>query len=195
MKLIFGLGNPGSAYENSRHNAGFVALEQLSKSLTIPVERKKRKALVGEGTIDGEKVLLIKPQTFMNNSGACVLDFAAYYKVDSKDLFVIYDDVDLPIGVIRVRESGGAGTHNGMRDIIASIKTEDFPRFRIGIGAPPPGWDLADYVLGKPQGAERDAFLHATALCAQAVHQALIGGVASAMRYNGTQPTEPQPQG
>ncbi len=190
MKLIFGLGNPGSAYENSRHNAGFVALDRLSERLLIPVARKKRKAIVGEGTVNGEKVLLIKPQTFMNKSGDCVLDFAAYYKADSKDLFVIYDDVDLPNGVLRVRETGGTGTHNGMRDIVSKIMTEDFPRFRIGVGAPPPGWDLADYVLGEPRGEEREAFLGAAALCAEAVQHALIYGLASAMRYNGTQPSQ-----
>lgn len=186
MKLIFGLGNPGVTYQNNRHNAGFMALDKLSKRLLIPVQKKKRKALVGVGTVGGEKVLLIKPQTFMNNSGDCVLDFAAYYKVDSKDLFVIYDDVDLDVGVLRIRAFGGAGTHNGMRDILSKIMTEDFPRFRIGIGAPPPDWDLADYVLGNPQGEERKALDATTALCAEAVHHALLYGVESAMRYNGT---------
>jgi len=185
MVLIFGLGNPGPTYAQSRHNAGFLALDELSRRLRIPIDKSKRKAMLGEGQVNGEKVLLIKPQTFMNKSGDCVLDFAAFYKVPSQHLYVIYDDVDLKAGVIRVRESGGPGTHNGMRDIVAKIGTEDFPRFRVGIGTPPPEWDIADYVLSKPQGDESQTFIQATSLAAEAVHHALLFGVQSAMRYNG----------
>ncbi len=185
MMLIFGLGNPGSAYEKSRHNAGFLALAELSKRLSIPIAKKKFNAKYGEGIVGGEKVLLIEPQTFMNKSGSCVLAFAAFYKVPSQNIMVIYDDVDLPCGAIRIRESGGAGTHNGMRDILANIQTEDFPRVRIGVGAPPKEWDIADYVLSKPQGEEEKAFLNATVMAAEAVHHALMHGVQSAMRFNG----------
>ena len=193
MKLIFGLGNPGPAYEKSRHNAGFLALGELSRRLCIPLVKKKYDARYGEGIVGGEKVLLIEPHTFMNKSGSCVLNFAAFYKVPSQSLFVIYDDVDLPTGVIRVRENGGAGTHNGMRDILAKINTEDFLRVRIGIGAPPPAWDIADYVLAKPQGDEEKAFMDTAALAAEAVHHALVHGVQSAMRYNGTKPNASEP--
>ncbi len=195
MKLIFGLGNPGPAYEKSRHNAGFLALAELSRRLNIPLIKKKYDARYGEGIINGEKVLLIEPHTFMNKSGSCVLNFAAFYKVPSQSILVIYDDVDLPCGVIRIRESGGAGTHNGMRDILVKIHTEDFPRVRIGVGSPPPSWDIADYVLAKPQGEEEKTFLNTTALAAEAVHHALLYGVQSAMRYNGTKPngSEPDP--
>jgi PTH1 family peptidyl-tRNA hydrolase len=185
MMLVFGLGNPGTAYRNSRHNAGYLALEELSGKIGIPISKKKFNAGYGEGQVNGEKVLLIEPHTFMNNSGVCVLDFASFYKVPSQSLLVIYDDVDLPPGVIRVRESGGAGTHNGMRDILSKIHTEDFPRVRIGTGAPPPEWDMADYVLSRPVGEEEHAFKQAVSLAAEAVQHSLQYGVASAMRYNG----------
>ena len=143
---------------------------------------------MGQGFVNGEKVMLIKPQTFMNRSGGCVFEYAAFYKAESTDLWVIYDDIDLPAGIVRLRAKGGAGTHNGMRDIIARLGTEQFPRFRVGVGGPPPGWDLADYVLAKPRGEEAELFEQAIARAAEAAEYALKNGVEAAMRYNGSQP-------
>jgi PTH1 family peptidyl-tRNA hydrolase len=184
MKLVFGLGNPGVAYTTSRHNAGFMALGQLSDRLGIPITRKKRNALVGEGTVEGGKVMLVLPQTYMNRSGDCVLDFAAFFKVQPEDIVIVYDDVDLPTGTVRVRLYGGPGTHNGMRDIVSKIMSEDFPRVRIGIGTPPPGWDLADYVLARPNEEDAQLLSRAAMLAAEAVHCLIKEGPDAAMRFN-----------
>ena len=153
MKLVFGLGNPGTQYARTLHNAGFLALDVMQKRLSLDRFKKRRGAMTTEWRHYGERAILIKPQTFMNLSGRCVLEFASFYKVeDPKDMIVIYDDIDLDAGAVRVRDHGSGGTHNGMRDIIKTIGTQDFLRVRIGIDAPPAGWDLVDYVLSTPQG-------------------------------------------
>lgn len=188
MKLVFGLGNPGERYAKTRHNAGFLALDVLQGALCATAFGNSRGAQVAQAFVGGEKVLLIKPQTFMNNSGDCVLDFAAYYRVESTDLLVIFDDIDLPNGVVRVREKGGPGTHNGMRDIVQKIGTTLFPRVRIGVGHKPPQWDLVDHVLGVPQDEQWTLFVQGIRNAAGAAACALREGVQSAMRYNGTQP-------
>ena len=149
LYVIVGLGNPGPKYNATRHNVGFEALEYLSEKYSININKLKFKSLYGEGNIAGKRVLLVKPQTYMNASGECVREIIEWYKIDPKQLIVLYDDIDLPVGKIRVRQNGSAGTHNGMRSIIYQIRTEDFKRVRIGIGKPPPQWDLADYVLGR----------------------------------------------
>ena len=150
MKCIIGLGNIGKEYENTRHNVGFIAIDKLAKKYNIAIDKKKKKYIYGEGIINGEKVSLVKPTTFMNLSGEAVVEMMNWYKISEKDILVIYDDVDLKFGTVRYREKGSSGTHNGMRNIIANIKTEDFARLRIGIenrgGLPIP---LVDYVLGK----------------------------------------------
>ena len=150
MKCIIGLGNVGKEYENTRHNSGFIALDEIAKKYNISIDKKKKKSLYGEGMINGEKVSLVKPTTYMNLSGEAIVEMMNWYKITPEDILVIYDDIDLKLGTIRYREKGSAGTHNGMRNIIANLKTEEFARLRIGIenrgGVPIP---LMDYVLQK----------------------------------------------
>lgn len=148
MYLIVGLGNPGKKYELTRHNIGFEVIDLLSKTLDIPVNKTKFKALIGEGRIGAEKVVLAKPQTFMNLSGEAVMAMMSFYGIDPEHLIVIYDDIDTVPGKIRIRKKGSAGTHNGMRNIIYLLKEDAFPRVRIGIGKQKHG-DLADYVLSR----------------------------------------------
>ena len=147
MYIIAGLGNPGLRYANTHHNIGFIVLDMLADKLGIDVNKSKHKALIGEGTFAGEKIVLAKPQTYMNLSWESILDLKNWYKVEDSRIIIIYDDIDLDIGVLRIRPSGSAGTHNGMRSIIYQLKSQDFPRVRVGIGRPPEGWDLKDYVL------------------------------------------------
>lgn len=148
MYLIVGLGNPGKKYELTRHNIGFEAIDRLANELGIQVSKTKFKALIGEGHYNGEKVVLAKPQTFMNLSGEAVMAMMAFYNVKPEELIVVYDDIDTDPGKLRIRKKGSAGTHNGMRNIIYLLKSEEFPRVRIGIGKPMHG-DLADYVLNR----------------------------------------------
>lgn len=147
--LIIGLGNPGSKYENTRHNVGFHTIDYLSQKHNIKLSKIGFKAVYGEGTIDGTRVILLKPQTFMNLSGESVRDIVSWYKLPLEHVIVIYDDIDLELGKIRVRQKGSSGTHNGMKSIIYQLQADNFPRIRIGIGRPPEKWDLADYVLSK----------------------------------------------
>lgn len=135
MYIIAGLGNPGKKYENTRHNMGFTAIDLLAEKFGIKVNKLRFKALTGEGRIAGQKVLLIKPQTYMNLSGESVRMALDYYKEPPENLIVIYDDIDIPTGSIRIRKKGSAGTHNGMRNILYQIQSEDFPRIRVGIGS------------------------------------------------------------
>ena len=148
MYLIAGLGNPGKQYENTRHNAGFMALDALADQLGTSIEEKKHKALCGKGLIGGEKVILLKPQTFMNLSGESIRAAADFYKVDPDHIIVIYDDISLEPGQLRIRKKGSAGGHNGIKSIIAHLGTQNFQRIKVGVGEKPKNWDLADYVLG-----------------------------------------------
>ncbi len=149
MFVIVGLGNPGKKYENTRHNAGFVAIDALAEKYGISISEKKHKALCGTGVIEGNKVILIKPQTFMNLSGESVRAVMDFYKIDpEEDMLVIYDDISLAPGNIRIRKKGSAGGHNGIKSIIAHAGTQNFMRIKVGVGEKPSGWDLADYVLG-----------------------------------------------
>lgn len=149
MYIIVGLGNPGKEYENTRHNLGFITCDQLSERHGIKVTKSKFKSLVGEGIISGEKVLIVKPQTYMNNSGQAVREVMDFYKEEADHLLVIYDDIDIPLGSIRIRKAGSAGTHNGMKSILYHLQTDQFPRIRIGIGAQrDERIDLVDYVIG-----------------------------------------------
>lgn len=149
MKLIVGLGNPGIQYAATRHNIGFEALDTLAETSHISVNKNKFKALIGEGSIGGEKVVLMKPQTYMNLSGEAVGACSSWYKINPDDIIILYDDVSLEVGQLRIRKSGSAGGHNGIKSIIAHLGTEKFPRVKIGVGEKPPGWNLADYVLGR----------------------------------------------
>ena len=147
MKIVIGLGNPGKKYEKTRHNIGFIAIDSLRKKLNISDEREKFQALISEKNIDGEKVIFLKPQTFMNLSGNSVIEIVNFYKLDSKkDIIVIYDDMDLPFGDIRIREKGSSGGHNGIKSIISHIG-EEFIRIKCGIGAKEKG--AIEYVLGE----------------------------------------------
>ena len=147
MYVIVGLGNPGRKYARTRHNVGFDVLEILADKYNINMVKLKCKAVVGEGMIRGHKVALCQPQTFMNLSGESVVQLVNWYKPEDDQLIVVYDDVDLAEGKIRVRPKGSAGTHNGMRNIIYLLGKDNFPRVRVGIGRPPEGWDMKDWVL------------------------------------------------
>lgn len=150
VKMIVGLGNPGSKYDNTKHNVGFMAIDQLVKDLNISFsEDKNFKALVGWSFINQEKVYFVKPTTFMNNSGLAVRALLTYYNIDISDMIVIYDDLDMEVGKIRFRQKGSAGGHNGIKSIIAHIGTQEFDRIKIGIGRPRPGVTVVNHVLGK----------------------------------------------
>ncbi|AEV67065.1 peptidyl-tRNA hydrolase [Acetivibrio clariflavus DSM 19732] len=185
LSVVIGLGNPGPRYENTRHNVGFDTIDRLSKKHNIAVTKVKYKAVIGDGNIGGHRVLLVKPQTFMNLSGESVREIIEWYKVPVKNIIIIYDDIDLPVGKIRIRPKGSAGTHNGMRSVIYQIQSEDFPRIRIGIDKPPQGWELADFVLSKFSADERKSVEEAIENAADAVEVILNSGIDKAMnRYN-----------
>ena len=147
MYVICGLGNPGKKYANTRHNMGFITIDQLAEKHDIKVDRVKFKALVGEGRIAGQRVLLVKPQTYMNLSGESVQEVMHFYKLDPEELIVIYDDLDLEVGALRLRKFGSAGTHNGMRSVVQHLNSDRFPRIRLGIGANGRR-DIIDHVIG-----------------------------------------------
>ncbi|WP_251617057.1 aminoacyl-tRNA hydrolase [Senimuribacter intestinalis] len=147
MYVIAGLGNPGKKYENTRHNMGFITVDQLAIKHDIKVDKLKFKALVGEGRIAGQKVLLVKPQTYMNLSGESIRQVMHFYKLDPEKLIVIYDDIDIELGALRIRKFGSAGTHNGMKSVVYQLQSDRFPRIRIGIGSQKKG-DLVDFVIG-----------------------------------------------
>ena len=147
MLIIAGLGNPGKEYENTRHNAGFMVMDALAEKIGADISEKKHKALCGKGVIGGEKVILMKPQTYMNSSGESIRAAADYYKVDPEDILIVYDDISLAPGQIRIRKKGSAGGHNGIKNIIANLGTDRFMRVKVGVGEKPKNWDLADYVL------------------------------------------------
>ena len=188
MFIIIGLGNPGRRYENTRHNIGFITVDQLAETHGIRINKIKLKALVGEGIISGHKVLLVKPQTYMNLSGQSVREVVAYYKPKLSNLIVVYDDVDLPMGRIRIRPSGSAGTHNGMRSIIYDIQRDDFPRVRIGIGGERK-MRLADYVTGGLRKEEKKLMEYAVLLAVSALECIMEKGIQQTMNeYNSKEP-------
>lgn len=149
MKLIVGLGNPGRQYEETRHNVGFKVIDELSNQLHIPLDKAKFNGVFGQGMLNGEKVLLLKPLTYMNLSGESIRPLMDYYDILVEDILVVYDELDLPVGKIRLREKGSAGGHNGMKSIIQHLGTQEFKRIRIGINRPTNGMKIADYVLGR----------------------------------------------
>ena len=156
MFLIVGLGNPGRKYEKTRHNIGFDAIDYIAEKYHISVSDNKHKAICGKGVINGQKVILAKPQTFMNLSGESVREIINFYKIDPEDeMVVLFDDISLAPGNIRIRKKGSAGGHNGIKDIIAQTGTSNFKRVKIGVGEKPAGWDLADHVLGHFDNADR----------------------------------------
>ena len=184
MYIIAGLGNPGKQYENTKHNVGFLTIDVLAEKLGIRVSKIKHKALTGEGFISGEKVILVKPQTYMNLSGESIREILSFYKADTERLVVIYDDIDLPMGSLRIRKKGSAGTHNGMKSIIYQIVSEDFPRVRIGIGGERKG-DLADYVISGFRKEDRKTVEDSILRAADAVICTVEKGIDIAMgEYN-----------
>nr|WP_317360746.1 aminoacyl-tRNA hydrolase [uncultured Blautia sp.] len=187
MFLIAGLGNPGRQYEKTRHNMGFDTIDELIDRHRIPQGGIAHKAMYGKGMIAGEKVLAVKPLTYMNLSGEAIREYVNYYKMDPEtELIVIYDDIDLEPGQIRIRKKGSAGGHNGIKSIIAQIGTQNFYRIKVGVGAKPKGWDLADYVLGRFSSEERELVDKAICDAADAVEMILKDGIEAAMNhYNG----------
>ena len=183
MYIICGLGNPGKEYETTRHNMGFLTMDVLSSRLGISINRLKFRALIGEGFVGGEKVVLVKPQTFMNLSGESLREVVGFYKPEHDHLLLIYDDIDLAPGMLRIRKSGSAGTHNGMRSVVGCTGRTDLPRLRVGVGHKPDGWDLADWVLSRyatqeERAVQFEAFLKA----ADAVLKMAESGVQDAMQ-------------
>ena len=182
MYIIAGLGNPGKKYTGTRHNMGFEALDAVAAKYNIDIKKSKFNALYGEGTIEGEKVVLIKPQTFMNLSGEAVREFKNWYKTDTSQIIIIYDDVSLPVGKMRIRKKGSAGGHNGMKSIIYQLNSDEFPRIKLGVGSPDnPEFDLADYVLGKFTKDEVKVLIQTAINTADAVGEIIKNGCEKAM--------------
>lgn len=181
MKIIVGLGNPTKEYAGTRHNVGFSVIYNISDAYNIPVETKKHKALIGKGIIEGEKVILAMPQTYMNLSGESVRELMDYYKCDLSDLIVIYDDISLDVGKLRIRAKGSAGGHNGIKNIIAQLSTQEFTRIKIGVGEKPAKMDLADYVLGRFSKEEQPIIRESADRARAAVAEIITHDVASAM--------------
>lgn len=186
MYMIAGLGNPTKTYEGTRHNIGFMMIDGIGEKYNIPITTRKHKAFVGQGFIGGHKVILAKPQTYMNLSGESIREIAGFYKIPAENIIIIYDDISLDSGRIRIREKGSAGGHNGIKSIIAHLGTQNFPRIKVGIGNKPEGWDLADYVLSKYSKAERACIEEGLGDVIGAVELMINGDAQEAMnKYNG----------
>jgi PTH1 family peptidyl-tRNA hydrolase len=180
--LVVGLGNPGPKYEWTRHNMGFLVIDELAERADIPVQRLKHKALTNTTVVGGVSVLLMKPTTYMNLSGEAVGEAARFYKIPPERVLVISDDVSLPQGKLRIRRSGSAGGHNGLKNIISHLGTDQFPRIKVGVGSKPhPDSDMVDWVLGKFTGEDKKAMEEAIKRAADAVEAVLSQGVEKAM--------------
>lgn len=186
MKLIVGLGNPTVKYEKTRHNVGFEVIDALADKYNITLDVIKHKGMYGKGKIDGQSVILLKPMTFMNLSGESVILVSKYYKIAPEDVIVIYDDINLDVGRLRIREKGSAGGHNGMKNIITHLGTEGFPRIRVGVGMKPPKMDLADYVLSHFSEDEQALMNQGYDKACEALKLLLLDDIPQAMnKYNG----------
>lgn len=186
MYIIAGLGNPDKQYENTRHNVGFDAIDALADKYNIDVSDRKHRAFCGKGIICGHKVILVKPQTYMNLSGESIRSVVDYYKTDAgSELLVLFDDISLDVGQLRIRKKGSAGGHNGIKNIIANLNTQDFARIKIGVGEKPKNMDLADYVLGHFSKTERENINNAIVQTIDAIETILDGDIDGAMnRHN-----------
>ena len=185
MIIIAGLGNPTKQYEGTRHNAGFRVIDKIADDYGISINKKEFKGLCGSGYIEGQKVLLLKPQTFMNLSGESIRAAADFYKVEPEDVIVIFDDISLEPGNIRIRKKGSAGGHNGIKNIIAMTGTQNFMRIKVGVGEKPKGWDLADYFLGRFDTEDRAKVEEAIQHAIDAAVMMMQGEVDKAMNdYN-----------
>ena len=186
MYIIAGLGNPGMEYRGTRHNAGFSVIDELADKYNISVDMAKHKGLIGKGVIGGEKVILVKPLTYMNNSGECIREVMDYYKADIDDLIVVFDDISLVPGKLRLRAKGSAGGHNGIKSIISHLGSDNFKRVKFGVGDKPKGWDLADWVLGKFPKELYDDLRAGNEKACDAIECIITEGITSAMnKYNG----------
>ncbi|MGB9754646.1 MAG: aminoacyl-tRNA hydrolase [Roseiflexus castenholzii] len=193
MWLIVGLGNPGETYARTRHNIGFRVVTELAQRHHLRFTHKRAKAEIAEGAIAGQRVALALPQTYMNLSGQAVVGLRQWYKIDpATELLVVYDDVDLPFGVLRLRERGSAGTHNGMRSIVALLGSQVFPRLRIGIDRPPVAWNLADYVLARFTPEQEAQLPEVTRRAADALELVLREGIVVAMNRINAPPPKPE---
>lgn len=191
MFIIAGLGNPEKKYDNTRHNIGFATIDALADKYGIDINENKHKALIGKGVIEGQKVILVKPQTYMNLSGESIREVTDYYKIDPETEFIVmYDDIALDVGALRIRPKGSAGGHNGIKNIIAHLGTENFMRIRIGVGGKPSKMDLADYVLGHFTEDEKDLERAAAADAIEAVSMMISGRVDEAMNKFNRKKTE-----
>ena len=185
--IVVGLGNPGDKYENTRHNAGFLVMDELARRGNFSIQKVKHKALTNTAVIGGQGVLVMKPTTYMNLSGEAVGDAARFYKIPADHVLVVSDDTDLPVGKLRIRKNGSAGGHNGLKSIIQHLGTDQFPRIRVGVGEKPhPDYDLADWVLGKFTGEDKKAIDAAVKKAADAIECIVKDGIDRGMnKFNG----------
>lgn len=181
MYLIVGLGNPEEEYSNTRHNMGFNTINKLATQYEIPITQKKFKGLYGMGTIENQKVILLKPQTYMNLSGESIIEVINFYKIEEENIIVIYDDIDTKLGTIKIRKTGGPGTHNGMKSVVEQIRTRNFARVKVGIGMPANKEDLINYVIGVIPEEEKEILDKTTVLAKEAVIEIIKSGVDRAM--------------
>lgn len=185
MYLIVGLGNPEEEYAKTRHNMGFDVINKLAENQGIKINKTKMDALYGIGTIEGEKVILVKPQTYMNLSGVAIRQFKNFYKIENEKIIVIYDDLDIEPGVLKIRKQGGPGTHNGMKSVVHELQTENFPRLRIGIGMPQYKNDLLNYILTRIPKDDYAILEEAITAAAEAIPVIIKDGIDTAMnKYN-----------
>ena len=186
MLVIVGLGNPDDKYQGTRHNVGFDVIDLLAEKYNIAVDTKKHRAYIGKGIIGGQKVILAKPQTYMNLSGESVRSLVEYYKVDPEtELLIIFDDISLDVGQLRIRKKGSAGGHNGIKNIMANLGTSVFQRIKVGVGEKPKGYDLADYVLGRFSKEDRELIKEGFECAAEEVAMITVGEIDQAMnKYN-----------
>lgn len=190
MYIIAGLGNPTKEYDKTRHNVGFSVIDVLADRYRIDVSERKHKALCGRGVIEGQKVVLMKPQTFMNLSGESIRAAVDFYKVEPEDVIIIYDDISLEPGQLRIRLKGSAGGHNGIKNIIAHLGTQEFPRIKVGVGAKPPRMDLAAYVLSRFSQGEQKLMDDAFSEAAGAAVMMMTDGADRAMNHYNTKKKE-----
>ena len=181
MYLIVGLGNPEEEYANTRHNMGFDTINKLAKQYNIEINKKKFKGLYGTGIIEGKKVILLKPQTYMNLSGESIREIVDFYKIQTEDIILIYDDIYIDVGIIKIRKKGGPGTHNGMKSVIKHLGTGDFARVRVGIGSPQNKSDLINYVIGAISKEEQEKLDLSTTLAKEALIEIIKNDVNTAM--------------
>lgn len=185
MYLIVGLGNPEPEYSKTRHNMGFDVINQIAKKYEIDLSRSKFDGIYGSGNIEGQKVILLKPQTYMNLSGKCIKQFVDFYKIPLEDVLVIYDDMDVKVGSIKIRKKGGPGSHNGAKSVVHELAKEDFPRIRVGIGKPVDEYDAIDYVIGKVEETTYQELEKGISKALQAIPEYIKNGIDSAMnQYN-----------